>query len=72
MNLRPILRTALSSLAFGTLGLIVFAVVFWLFAKSMPFSLRKEVEDDQNTSLGILIGAVIVGIAMILAAAIEG
>jgi len=32
----------------------------------------KEIEEDQNTSLGIIMGSLILGIALILAAAIHG
>lgn len=40
--------------------------------KISPFSLRKELEDDQNVAIGILVGAVFLGIAVIVAAAIQG
>jgi putative membrane protein len=36
----------------------------------MPFSLRKEIEEDQNTALAIIIGSVIIGMSIIIAAAI--
>jgi uncharacterized membrane protein YjfL (UPF0719 family) len=38
----------------------------------LPFSLRKEFEDDQNTALGIVLGCLILGISIIIAAAIHG
>ena len=38
----------------------------------VPFSIRKEIEDDQNTALGIVIGAVIIGLSLIISAAIQG
>jgi uncharacterized membrane protein YjfL (UPF0719 family) len=36
-----------------------------------PFSLRKEIEEDQNVALGVVLGAVVIGIAIIVAAAIR-
>ena len=42
-----------------------------IFNKLMPFSVRKEIEEDQNTSLGIIIGSFLIGLAMIIAAAIH-
>jgi hypothetical protein len=33
---------------------------------------RKEIEEDQNTALAVVIGAVIIGIAIVIAAAIQG
>ncbi|MBI4956556.1 MAG: DUF350 domain-containing protein [Myxococcales bacterium] len=62
--------TALSSLVFVAIGLVVFALAFWLITKVSPFSIRKEIEEDQNVALGIVIGAVIIGLAIIIAAAI--
>jgi hypothetical protein len=41
-------------------------------AKAAPFSLRKEIEHDQNTSLGIVIGSVIIGLSLIISSAIKG
>lgn len=55
---------------YAAVGLVVFGVAFLVFAKVMPFSVRKEIEEDQNTSLGIIIGAMLIGISIIIAAAI--
>lgn len=57
---------------FTLLGLLLFGLAFWLIAKIAPFSIRKELEQDHNTSLAIVIGAVIIGIAIIVASAING
>jgi putative membrane protein len=62
----------LETLAFSVIGLILFAVAFWIIAKVLPFSIRKEIEDDQNTSLGIIIASIIIGISLIVSAAIHG
>jgi len=72
MKLDNLGEALVSSAAFATLGLVVFTIAFWLMAKLSPFSLRKEIEEDQNTSLGIIIGAVIIGVAIVVAAAISG
>jgi len=62
----------LTTLAFTLFGLIMFAIAFLIIVKVSPFSIRKEIEDDQNTSLAIIIGSVIIGIALIVAAAVHG
>lgn len=62
----------LGALIYSLIGVVLFGVAFFVIVKVAPFSIRKEIEDDQNTSLGIIIGAVIIGIAMIIAAAIQG
>lgn len=53
-------------------GLAFFAAAFFIISRVVPFSLRKEIEEDQNTALGVIVGAVILGIAVIIAAAIHG
>jgi uncharacterized membrane protein YjfL (UPF0719 family) len=54
------------------LGLGLFAVAYLIIDRITPFSLRKELEDDQNTALAIVLGSVFIGIAIIVAAAMKG
>ena len=72
MKLENLIEALVASAAFAIVGLAVFLFAFWLMAKVTPFSLRKEIEEDQNTALGIIMGAVIIGIAVVIAAAISG
>jgi uncharacterized membrane protein YjfL (UPF0719 family) len=68
----PFLKMILTTVIFALIGVFFFAVAFWIIVKISPFSIRKEIEDDQNTSLAILIASVIIGIALIIAAAVHG
>jgi len=61
-----------TTVIFVAIGLIVFAIAFLIVVLVAPFSVKKEIEEDQNTSLAIIIGALIIGVAMIIAAAIQG
>ena len=72
MKLDNLGEALVSSAAFAGVGLVVFGIAFWLMAKLTPFSLRKEIEEDQNTALGVIMGAVVIGIAVVIAAAISG
>lgn len=72
IDFKLIAKVAVESIVFVTIGLVVFGIAFFLITKLAPFSIRKEIEDDQNTSLGIVIGAVIIGLALIIASAIHG
>ena len=60
------------ALVFTGIGIVLFALSILLVVKVTPFSVRKEIEDDQNVALGIIIGSLIIGIAIILAASIHG
>ncbi len=57
------------TLIFSVLGLALFALAFWVIVKVLPFSVRKEIEEDQNVALSIIIASMIFGIAIIIAAA---
>jgi len=70
--MESLLPVVVTTVVFVVLGLIVFALAFLIIAKATPFSVRKEIEDDQNIALAIVIGAVILGSAIIIAAAIHG
>ncbi|MEE9394396.1 MAG: DUF350 domain-containing protein [Planctomycetota bacterium] len=59
------------SLIWVALGLVLFGVSILLMDKLTPFSVRKEIEEDQNTALGIVIGSALIGIAIIVAAVIR-
>ena len=57
---------------FSLLGVALFGLVFFIIVRITPFSIRKELEEDQNIALGILMGSVMLGLAIIVAAAIHG
>jgi putative membrane protein len=62
----------IATLVYSLIGILMFAVSFLIIRLFTPFSLRKEIEEDQNTALAILIGSVILGLSIIIAAAIGG
>jgi len=70
--MESLLPLVVTTIVFVILGLIVFALTFLVIAKSTPFSVRKEIEEDQNVALAIVIAAVILGSALIIAAAVHG
>ena len=66
------LRPLVASVVYSLLGMAVFAIGFLIIRWVTPFSIRKEIEEDQNISLGIVIGSIVIGLAIIIAAAIHG
>ena len=66
------LKIFLNTVIYTVFGLVTFMVTFSAIVKLVPFSVRKEIEEDQNTALAIIIGSVILGIALIIAFAIHG
>jgi putative membrane protein len=72
MELTPVVRVFLSTVGYTLFGVLVFALAFALMVKLSPFSIRKELEADHNTAVAILMASVILGLAIIIAAALHG
>ena len=65
-------KVFINTVIYTGFGLVTFLITFFCIVKISPFSVQKEIEEDQNTALGIMIGSVILGIAIIIAAAVHG
>jgi uncharacterized membrane protein YjfL (UPF0719 family) len=61
----------LATILYASIGIVVFAVAFAIILKVTPFSIRKEIEHDQNVAVAVVIGAVILGLAHIVAATLQ-
>jgi uncharacterized membrane protein YjfL (UPF0719 family) len=61
-----------NSVVYAVLGVVIFIAAYKLMEAILPFSLRKELAEDQNTAVGILLGSVMIGLAIIIAASIHG
>jgi uncharacterized membrane protein YjfL (UPF0719 family) len=72
VKLEELAGVIVTTVVFTIFGLIAFGLAYVIMVKASPFSVRKELEEDHNTALAIVIGAVIIGIAMIVSAAIQG
>jgi uncharacterized membrane protein YjfL (UPF0719 family) len=65
-------RPLIATIIYSVLGIVIFALGFLVMNRVVPFSLRKEIEEDQNTALAIVMASVIIGLAIVIAAAIHG
>ena len=59
-------------LVWVAIGLGFFALAYLIIDKLTPFSFHKEVIEEKNTALAILLAAVFLGIALIVAVSIHG
>jgi putative membrane protein len=72
MKLENLGDAVISTAVFAGIGLAVFGIAFWLMTKLAPFSVKKEIEEDQNTALAVIMAGVLIGISLIIAAAVSG
>ena len=61
----------LNGLIFAILGVAVFLAAIAIAAKLAPFDLRKEIVQERNTAAAILVGAAMLAIGWIVAAAMH-
>ncbi|TGQ12650.1 DUF350 domain-containing protein [Mesorhizobium sp. M2E.F.Ca.ET.166.01.1.1] len=67
------LKLVVASLVYSGLGLVVFVVAFMVLDLLTPkVQVWKEICEKQNMALAIFLGAVAIGIALIIASAIHG
>jgi uncharacterized membrane protein YjfL (UPF0719 family) len=65
------LHNAVAAVLFAIIGVVLFIIAFMVFDKLTPGSLWKELIEDQNTAIGVLMGAVAIALAIIIAAAVH-
>lgn len=62
----------LNSLVYSVLGLVVFSLWFLIIDKLTPYDLWRELVKEKNLALAIVVGAVSIGLCLIIAAAVHG
>ena len=66
-----LLTTVIAAIVFALIGIVILFGSFAAIDRLTPYALWKEIIDDHNTALAILIGALALGISIIVAAAIH-
>lgn len=61
-----------AAIVFSLVGIAVLFGAFVVLGRLVPFSIRNEIEHDQNVALAIIMASIILGISLIIAAAILG
>jgi uncharacterized membrane protein YjfL (UPF0719 family) len=61
-----------NAVVFAFLGVIIFGVSFVVIDLMTPYQLWKEIVEEKNSALAIVVGAMSLGICLIIAAAIHG
>lgn len=61
-----------NSLLYSLIGVAVFWLSFLVIDRLTPYDLWKELIEEKNVSLAIVVGAMCLGIALIVASAIHG
>lgn len=65
------LSNLMNAVLYSILGIVIFVVAFFVIDKFTPYHLWKEIVEEKNTALAVLVGAMSIGICIIIAAAVH-
>ncbi|HXX26850.1 MAG TPA: DUF350 domain-containing protein [Terriglobales bacterium] len=65
------LNNVVNAILYAAVGIVIFAGAFLVIDKVTPYNLWKEIVQEHNTALAILLGAMSLGICVIIASAIH-
>jgi putative membrane protein len=66
-----IVRNIELALVFALIGIVVFVASFVVIDRMTPYDLWREIVQEKNMALAVLIGAMSIGICIIIAAAVH-
>lgn len=65
------LNNVVNAIVYAAIGIVIFAGAFLVIDKATPYNLWKEIVQEHNLALAILLGAMSLGICVIIAAAVH-
>jgi putative membrane protein len=65
------LTNVVNAILYAAIGIVIFAGAFLVLDKVTPYNLWKEIVQEHNLALAILLGAMSLGICVIIAAAVH-
>lgn len=65
-----ILADVIGTIFYTILGLVLLGISWKVIEFLTPFSLRKEIEEDQNIAIAVLIGSLFIAVAILISSVI--
>lgn len=65
-----VVSEVIATMFYTILGLVLLGISWKIIEWVSPFSLRKEIEDDQNLAIAVLIGSLFISIAILISSVI--
>ena len=60
-----------NAVLYGVAGIFLFGLAFYAFDKMAPCDIWKEVLENRNVALAIVVGAISIGLSIIIASAVH-
>ena len=61
----------LNAIIYAILGILIFTIAFVVIDKMTPYDLWREICENRNTALAIMVGAMSIAVSIIIAAAVH-
>ena len=61
----------LNALVFAVLGIAIFVSTFLILDRLTPYDLWREICENRNLALAVMLGSMSIGLCMIIAAAVH-
>jgi uncharacterized membrane protein YjfL (UPF0719 family) len=65
------MQNVINAVVFALLGILIFVLAFVIIDKATPYHLWDQIVKEKNLALAVLIGAMSIGMCIIIAAAVH-
>ena len=65
------MTNVVNAILYSTIGIVIFVCSFFIIDKLTPYNLWKEIVQEHNMALAILLGAMSIRICVIIASAVH-
>ena len=66
----PLWRLLLDASLFGIAGIVLLIIGYYVWELITPYNVRRELHENKNVAVAIVVAAFIIGMAMVIAASL--
>jgi uncharacterized membrane protein YjfL (UPF0719 family) len=66
----PLWRLLLDATLFGIAGIVLLIIGYYVWELITPYNLRREIHENKNVAVAIVVAAFILGMAIVIAASL--
>jgi uncharacterized membrane protein YjfL (UPF0719 family) len=66
----PLWRLLLDATLFGMAGIVLLIIGYYVWELITPYNLRREIHENKNVAVAIVVAAFILGMAIVIAASL--
>ena len=66
----PLWRLLLDASVFGVAGIALLIIGYYIWELVTPYNLRRELQENKNLAVAVVVAAFIIGMAIVIAAAL--